>query len=145
MRELSTHVDIDAPAERVWSILTDFAAYPEWNPFIVGIDGVLQPDARLEVVMQPPGRRRATFHPRITALEPNRELRWLGHLMMPGLFDGEHGHRLERSEGGGTRYTQQETFKGILVPLTGGILEATERGFRAMNAALKERAERRDG
>jgi hypothetical protein len=144
VRELSTSIDIDAPAEKVWSILADFASYPEWNPFIVGIDGVLQHGARLEVTMQPPRRRRATFRPRITAVEPNQELRWLGHLLVPGLFDGEHRHRLEPSEGRGTRYTQHETFKGILVPLTAGILEATEQGFRAMNAALKERAERRD-
>jgi hypothetical protein len=142
MREISTAVDIDAPPERVWSILTDFAAYPEWNPFIVRADGALQPGARLTVTMRPPGRRTATFRPRVTVLEPNRELRWLGHLVVPGLFDGEHIHRLERSEGGGTRYRQEETFNGILVPLTGSMLEATERGFQAMNAALKERAER---
>jgi hypothetical protein len=144
VRELSTSIDIDAPPEEVWSILVDFAAYPDWNPFIVGIGGVPRLGARLEVTMQPPGRRRATFRPRVTAVEPNRELRWLGHLMVPGLFDGEHAHRLEPAQGGGTRYTQQELFRGVLVPLTGGILAATEQGFRAMNEALKQRAERVD-
>jgi hypothetical protein len=142
MRQISTSVDIDAPSEKVWSILADFAVYPEWNPFIVRVDGTLQPGARLTVTLQPPGRRKATFRPRVTALEPNRELRWLGHLVVPGLFDGEHIHRLEPSEGGGTRYRQEERFDGILVPLTGSMLGATEQGFRAMNAALKERAER---
>jgi uncharacterized protein YndB with AHSA1/START domain len=32
MRELGTEVEIAAPPERIWEILTDFAAYPDWNP-----------------------------------------------------------------------------------------------------------------
>jgi hypothetical protein len=77
----------------------------------------------------------------VVTVEPNRELRWLGHLLVPGLFDGEHLHRLEPSEAGGTRYRQSEKFKGILVPLTDSVLAVTEQGFRAMNEALKVRAE----
>jgi uncharacterized protein YndB with AHSA1/START domain len=34
MKELHTEIEIDASAERVWDILTDFASYPQWNPFI---------------------------------------------------------------------------------------------------------------
>jgi uncharacterized protein YndB with AHSA1/START domain len=56
MREISTSIDIDAPPDRVWSILTDFAAFPQWNPFIVRADAILQPGARLAVTMQLPPR-----------------------------------------------------------------------------------------
>jgi hypothetical protein len=58
---------------------------------------------------------------------------------MPGLFDGRHSFTLERIDGG-TRLTQEETFTGALVPLIG--LTKTEEGFRAMNEALRDRAER---
>ena len=34
MRELGREIEIDAPPERVWAVLTDFPAYPEWHPFI---------------------------------------------------------------------------------------------------------------
>jgi len=61
---------------------------------------------------------------------------------VPGLFDGEHGFRLE-AIAGGCRLHHGETFNGILVPLFGRMLDDTERGFAALNAALKERAERR--
>jgi hypothetical protein len=44
---------------------------------------------------------------------------------------------------GGSRFTQSEKFNGLLVPLLGGSLAKTNEGFRRMNAALKERAERR--
>ncbi|WP_228479091.1 SRPBCC family protein [Flavobacterium soyangense] len=31
-----------------------------------------------------------TFKPKVLAFETNKEFRWLGHLLFPGLFDGEH-------------------------------------------------------
>ena len=43
---------------------------------------------------------------------------------------------------GGCRFHQTERFSGVLVPLFGaGLLEATRRGFEAMNVVLKARAE----
>lgn len=35
------HVErrIAAPPERVWSLLTDAASYPDWNPSIFSIEG----------------------------------------------------------------------------------------------------------
>ena len=59
---------------------------------------------------------------------------------MPGLFDGEHAFMLEPRPGG-CRLRHEETFRGLLVPLFGGVLADTERGFAAFNAALKRRAE----
>ena len=38
-RHLQAEVDIQASAERVWEVLTDLPAYPEWNPFIVQAAG----------------------------------------------------------------------------------------------------------
>jgi uncharacterized protein YndB with AHSA1/START domain len=58
MRELRREVEIEAPPERVWAVVTDFAAYPEWNPFIGRISGDLQEGARLEVRIEPPPWRR---------------------------------------------------------------------------------------
>ena len=44
--------------------------------------------------------------------------------------------------GGHTRLTQSETFRGVLVPVTGKIITQGEADFRALNQALKQRAER---
>jgi len=141
MRMAESEREIEAPPEVVWRVLTDFAGYPEWNPFIVRIAGDLAVGQVLDLTIQPPGRRAMTFRPKVLRCEPDSEFRWLGHFLVPGLFDGEHAHLLEAIEAGRTRYSQSEAFRGLLVPLTGSLLAATQQGFDAMNTALKARAE----
>jgi len=142
MKELHAEIEIDAPAERVWRLLTDFASYPRWNPFIRTISGRPIPGERLEVRLEPPGGRGMTFKPEVLEAERERTLRWLGHLMVPGLFDGEHSFTIEPLAEDRVRFVQREAFKGLLVPLFARGLEAnTRRGFEQMNGALKERAE----
>lgn len=142
MKELRSEIDIHASDERVWQLLTDFANFPQWNPFIRRVSGEAKTGARLEVYLQPSGARGTTFRPRVLKVEPKRELRWLGHLVIPGLFDGEHIFTIEPLEANGVHFVQCELFTGLLVPLLAhGLDTDTRRGFDEMNQALKVRAE----
>lgn len=142
MKELYTEIEINASPEQAWRVLTDFAAYPRWNPFIRRAKGEVEPGARLEVSMQPPGGRVMRFKPTVITAEPNRELRWLGHFLIPGLFDGEHIFTIYPMGMNHVRFVQREIIKGLLVPLFKRLLEEnTRRGFEEMNRALKARAE----
>jgi hypothetical protein len=141
-RQLRAAVDVAAPQDVVWRILTDFTSYPEWNPFIVEAEGQLQVGERLRVVIRPPGDKARTFRPTVRRVDPPHAFSWLGRLGIPGLFDGEHVHALQPLEAGGCRYVQSERFAGILVPFTGRILSSTEQGFHDMCRALKARGER---
>lgn len=143
MHLLETQIEIAAPVERVWALLTDFPSYSRWNPFVRSIEGTLEVDQSLKVLIQPPGASGMQFRPTVLAVEPNRELRWKGRLFLPGLFDGEHYFQLESKPGGGLTFRQGETFSGILVPLFKRSLDdATRQGFVAMNEALKREAEK---
>ena len=140
--ELTSQIEINATPERVWEVLTDFDAFEQWNPFMRRASGNPQAGERLEVFMDPPGGKSMTFHPEVLKSEPGREFRWLGHLVVPGLFDGEHIFEIEPLGENRARLVQREEFHGILVPLLRRSLEtSTTRGFEAMNQALKERAE----
>jgi hypothetical protein len=142
MKELHTEIEIRASAERVWQLLTDFEKFPEWNPFLRRASGRIAVGARLKVFLQPPGARGITMKPKVIRMEPPRELRWLGHLFIPGLFDGEHIFIIEALGPGLVRFIQREVFSGILVPLFSRMLDKdTKRGFLEMNNALKTRAE----
>jgi hypothetical protein len=143
-RRIETSIEINAPLERVWSILTDFPGMASWNPINKSISGELKPGGRLAVRICPPGRREMNLHPTVVALHPQRELRWAGHLLVPGIFDGEHSFLLMPT-GNGVRFVHSEQFSGILVGPMRSIFAPTEAGFNAMNIALKERAERHIG
>jgi hypothetical protein len=144
MKELRTEIEIQATAERVWQLLTDFASFPQWNPFIRRANGEVRAGARLQVHIQPSGASGMTFQPTVLKAEPNRELRWLGRLVIPGLFDGEHIFTIEPVGEGRVRFTQREIYTGLLVPLLArGLDTNTRRGFEEMNQALKARAEQR--
>lgn len=143
-KTIERSIEIDASPERVWGILTDFPAHPQWNPFIRDISGELTVGARLQVHVAPKGRRAMKFKPTVTEATPERALAWFGSLGMRGIFDGAHSFSLQDLGDGRTSVTQAETFSGALVPFFGSGLQGTATGFEEMNSALKERCEELD-
>lgn len=142
MHEIRTEIDIAATPARVWEVLTDFPAYAQWNPFVRFIAGQPAPGRQLTVTIQPAGARAFIFRPRVLVAEAGVELRWLGHLLMRGVFDGEHYFQMKPNAQGGTAFVQGEKFSGLLVGMAKPSLEGgTRSGFVAMNNALKARAE----
>lgn len=143
---LTASVEIKADPEQVWGVLTDFSAYPQWNPFmtsaeITSDDGRLRPGATMRNQLRQPSGT-STFDPEVLVARPGRELRWLGKLGPGWLVDGEHRFVIERAGPGTVRLTQSESFSGVLVPIAESKLRAeTLPQFRAMNEALKKRVE----
>lgn len=140
-RTISHTIEIDAGPSEVWKVLAETDRFGEWNPFIRRLDGALARGERIVAEITPPGGRAMKFRPTVLAAEPGRELRWLGHLGVPGVFDGEHAFRIEATGDGGSRFTQSESFSGLLVRPFAKALDKTEAGFRQMNEALRERVE----
>jgi hypothetical protein len=138
---LHTEIEIDATPATVWTILTDLARYPDWNPFITSATGTVTKGGRLVNRLEPPGGKTLTFKPTITEVDEGRAFEWLGRLGLPGVFDGRHRFELV-PHSASTRLVHTETFTGVLVPLLRKSLDTgTVAGFRAMNEALKARAE----
>lgn len=142
MKSISTDIVIHASVETVWDILTDFEKYPSWNPFIKSIKGLAEPGDRFKVVIQQPGSTPMAFRPTCLKFDKNREIRWLGHFLIRGLFDGEHIFELKKIGEKKTKFVQREIFRGLLVPLLWNQLNTkTRSGFELMNTELKARAE----
>ena len=106
MKELRTEIEFDATPQEVWDVLVDLPAYADWNPFMKKIQGEPKTGAKLEVRMEPEGERAMTFRPTVLTAEPGRELKWLGHLLVPGIFDGEHRWLIEEAGPGKVRFTR---------------------------------------
>jgi hypothetical protein len=142
MKNLNNELEINASAERVWQLLTDFASFPQWNPFIQQVSGELKRGAQLVVHIQPSGAQATTIRPMVLKAEPNRELRWLKQWLVPGLLDAEHSFTIEQLDANRVRFTQREIFTGLFSSLPANRRNTnTRRGFREMGKALKLRAE----
>jgi hypothetical protein len=139
--EIRSELEIAAPATEVWGILTDFPRYQEWNPFITEIksDGIVGRPLRL-LISLPEGRDHR-LNATLLRMEQDYELRWRAHLLLPGLFDGEHFLRVQAVDSRRTRFVQGENFSGALLRFSGRTLTQVARGFDHMNEALKRRAE----
>lgn len=145
MKEIYTEIEIDAPASVVWDIITDFDNYPQWNPFIKKISGDQIVGSQIEVFIEPPNSNRVRFKPKILSYIPEEELRWLGNLWIPKLFDGEHSLIIKKIDENKVLFIQKEKFNGLFVPLLSGMLKDTESGFKMMNQALKKEALKKVG
>jgi hypothetical protein len=141
-KTLRTEIAINAPPKIIWKHLTDFDKHNEWNPFIKSISGKISVGSQLSVTIQSSGQDAMDFKPELLVVKENEELRWLGRVFMPKLFDGEHYFILEGNSDGGTRLIQGENFTGILAYLLWGSIEQdTRNGFEEMNSAIKARSE----
>ena len=138
---LHTEIEVNASPDAVWKVLSERDAYPDWNPFVISSTGELQVGGTITNVLRDTDGKETTFTPELLAVEPGKELRWIGKVGFGGIFDGEHGFRVEALEGGRARFIQEETFRGVAVPFMAGWLkDKIEPQFEAMNKALAERA-----
>jgi uncharacterized protein YndB with AHSA1/START domain len=77
---LSVTVTVVAPAApaAAWERWTDFAGWPAWNPHCVAarLDGPLAAGTPLELQLRHPRGRDFYTRPRLTTVEPAREIAW---------------------------------------------------------------------
>jgi hypothetical protein len=141
---IESSIDIDAPPERVWSILVDLDAYGSWNPFTPRIDSTLRvgDPCVLHVAMRP-GEDRIVQKEVITANDPGaRELGWGMTMVAPFVLRANRIQRLTATPSGATRYWTGDTFSGAMTPIVMALYRADiQRGFDEVARALKRRAE----
>src|SRR3954470_22514684 len=120
-REMRTSIDLDATPERVWEVLTDVPAYPDWTPVLISAEGVLAVGGRV-VFGFPPLHPllRSTVPVRVLEVTPGRRLRcaWrFARLGMPGLLDAELISTIDLPGDVGVRLWLQFWVRGLLLPL----------------------------
>jgi len=146
MREIRTEIEIAAPLTKVWSILTDFDHWKEWNPIVSQASGVASLGAKLSVTMRcEDGKVGPKYTPVITIFEEPKSFRWRGKMMAEFLFTNDKVFELEETASG-TRLIHKELFGGLLLPLFASMLnEGVPTMLQSMNEALKAKAEKGTG
>ncbi len=140
---VDTEIEIDAPPESVWAVISDFHRYPEWNPLMVKVDGQPREGTRIEWTSVIDNAAR-DYNATIDRSAPNQELAWTGPVSSPAraLFWGHHRLLIEEQSKGKVRFVNTEGFGGIAtLALRGFLGNQVRRAYEAHNAAVKARAE----
>jgi hypothetical protein len=141
MLTIRTEALIHAPIDKVWLRLTDFANYANWNPYMNASAVRLEEKEKVKLSVAFPGLPKMQVRARLISVQSPSELKWIGHLVIPGLFTGEHYFLLEKISDKQTRLIHGEFFSGIFVSLAKGLVRKTENGFHLFNAKIKEACE----
>jgi hypothetical protein len=133
---------ISASAEIVWQVLTDLPSYGEWNPFVVAASSSLvvgEPiDMKVRVLSFMTQSQRET----ISHYEPGRSYCYGLARNRVGALHSERCHVVQPTGPDGCTYVSRFELAGWLSPLVSLLLgRSLRRGFTAMSAAVKERAE----
>jgi hypothetical protein len=136
-------IQIEAPADIVWSTLTDFASHQTWDSYVVAWEGEAKAGSRMRLVAM--ADRRREFVPIVTEAVPARRLCY-EHRVLGGLIlRAEHEMIIEPEDGAPRcRFLQRERFTGFVVPFAwNAIRSSAGPGFERMNKDLKAEAEKR--
>jgi len=138
-----TSFDINAPAERVWDVLTDFRSYRDWNPQIPDIRGAVQEGARIHLRLALPGRPAMDLSAIVEQVRPCELLTWRGHLGAPWFFEGYRRFEIVPIAANRVRVTHVEDVHGLAAAVFALVMGGpVARSQRALNEALRARAER---
>lgn len=130
---------IDAPAEEVWTLLTDAARYPEWNDSVVSISGRIAEREKIKLVAAVDPKR--AFSLKVVDVKPERGMVWRGGMPL-GLFTGIRTFSLREPDGAGTEFSMEETYEGPLAGLITRSIPDLTPSFQQFAACLKAAAER---
>ncbi|PIB36621.1 hypothetical protein BFP72_15040 [Reichenbachiella sp. 5M10] len=140
MKEIRTEILIAAPIEVLWRVFIDFESYSDWNS-IMTVSGELAVGHRLKLTVNLNGKV-SSFRPKLTVIEDQRQVEWVGNLGHRRIFSGNHYfHFLPEGEGQ-TRFVHGERFSGVFSRgILKKVMDPTEEAFHKFNASLKEYAE----
>jgi hypothetical protein len=144
MASYKTTFDINAPADRVWEILTSFDRYGEWNPQIPRAAGKPAEGTQITLRLALPGRPAMDLAATIEQARANQLLSWRGHLLAPWFFEGYREFSIHDVGPNRVTVTHIEDVHGLSAPLfllvMGGPIRKSQ---QALNEALRIRAEGR--
>lgn len=142
MRALQTTIQISAPIDQVWQVLTDFEKWKDWNPTINQVSGSATAHSILNITMcGSEGKDAMKYKATVLESNPPRNFRWRATMMSGFMFTNDRVFEL-REKNGGTELTNAEQFSGLMVPLFWGKMSVfVVPMLEKMNQALKDKLE----
>lgn len=137
--DCAVSINIQAPPDRIWKLLTTAGDFPRWNSTVKSIEGkiALGETVKLKATIAP----ERTFTLKVNEFVPNQRLVWSDG--MAPMFKGVRTYTLTPQANGSTDFTMVEVFSGIMLPMIAGSLPDFGPSFEQYAADLKRAAEQR--
>jgi len=141
--EYAVGIHLNAPAERVWALMTDAADFPRWNTTVKSISGRIAAGQTFQLVAAiSPGR---VFKLAVVEFVPNRRMVWSDG---NAIFKGVRTFTLAPAAGGGalagTDFSMAEVYTGLMLPMIAGSLPDFRPVFEQYVADLKREVEKKN-
>jgi hypothetical protein len=110
-KDISHAIEIAAPPEAVWAVLTDLSNYPQWHPAYLSVTGQLTVGSKLTIrTTSPSTGDPITLKVTVVTVEPDSELAWVSKVA--GVTTIKRRFLLQAVDGG-TALTQAGTYRGL--------------------------------
>lgn len=139
MKLFKACIEINAPPEVVWAVLTDASHYADWEPLTVKLEGRIALGEKLTSYSKPAPTR--PFYFIVSAFDPPKRMVWSSGMPL-GLIKGELIFLLVPQETR-TLFTLQEEFSGLLLSLVERMFPDMNRVFADFCMGLKLYVEQR--
>ena len=135
-------VEINAPREQVWDILTDLKQYPQWNPFTYRVETTLAIGDAVDLYVRFRKRGEVLQQEQVRIVQKPERLAWGMKMLAPSILRAQRDQVLTALDDQRCTYQTWDAFSGLLTPLVMVLFKADiEDGVNAMADALKVRAE----
>lgn len=123
--------EINAPADKIWALLSDAKTHESWNSTVVSLKGEIKEGEKLELVSTLAPER--TFKLKVKSLVPNKTMIW-------GDGMGKRTYTLTENNGV-TTFSIHEKIGGPMFPLFAGKIPSFDESFEQIASDLKAKAE----
>ncbi len=136
--QYSVSINIKAPADKIWALLTNAAEYPNWNSTVTKVEGSIVKGEKIKVFAKVNPDR--AFPVTVAELDAPHKMVWKGGMPL-GLFKGIRTFQLRPQDDGSVNLSMREDFGGLMLPMIAGTMPDLRPAFEGFAADLKHTAE----
>jgi len=143
VQEIYTECEINAPASKVYSVISDVSNYPLWTNEII-ISGDTQPGGKMQVNVKTADNGNGWF--KLSSKMDKNDERMIAFdnvLYAPFFFLGKHRFEIIPLAENKTKFINAEVFSGFIIPFVRkkDLQQVTRKFKENVNSALKKRVE----
>lgn len=140
-RAVEHRIGIQAPAEIVWEIVSDFETWHQWNPLYRKAEGQLKIGTTLTLEQHLPGATPIVIAPVVQDWVPYEQLHWRSK-RVGGFVTAVRYLEIENMGPANSTFSNGELFMGLLLRFVSrDERRALKAAFTEMGEAVRDRAE----